>query len=337
MVINYTPLHRIYTTDYTVASISKTATGYRASIYVKGTRDTKCFRTQREANAWASRRETELRNQSDLPAGQSKTFKDALERYLDEVVPKKRGMKAEAVRVGRMLHSPYIPLFAPICKVTESDIALYRDTRLKQVSAGSVLREIGLLSALFEIARVEWRWVERNPVKDVKKPPKPRHRERVISGLEIRKMLRSLDYKGDSVTSKVGQAFLLSLMTGMRAGEVCSLKATQDKGDYLADVGTKTTPRNVPLSKTARRFIDRLSHGEFIIPVQSQTLDTIFRRHRQKLGLAGFVFHDARHTAATRMAKKVDVLTLCKIFGWTNPSMAMVYYNPTASEISRRL
>ncbi len=45
-------------------------------------------------------------------------------------------------------------------------------------------------------------------------------------------------------------------------------------------------------------------------------------------------FHDTRHTAATWMAKKVDVITLCKIFGWTDPKMAMVYYNPKASDIA---
>jgi len=37
------------------------------------------------------------------------------------------------------------------------------------------------------------------------------------------------------------------------------------------------------------------------------------------------------------MARKVDVLTLCKIFGWRNPKMAMVYDNPKASNIAKRL
>jgi hypothetical protein len=37
------------------------------------------------------------------------------------------------------------------------------------------------------------------------------------------------------------------------------------------------------------------------------------------------------------MAKKVDVLTLCKIFGWSNPKMAMVYYNPTPSQMAAQL
>lgn len=48
-------------------------------------------------------------------------------------------------------------------------------------------------------------------------------------------------------------------------------------------------------------------------------------------------FHDARHTAATRIARRLDVLDLCKMFGWSNPRQAMAYYNPTAGEIASRL
>lgn len=68
--------------------------------------------------------------------------------------------------------------------------------------------------------------------------------------------------------------------------------------------------------------------------MQAATLSHLFVRYRKDIGLDGVTFHDARHTAATWMAKKVDVLTLCKIFGWTDPKMAMVYYNPKASDIA---
>lgn len=60
----------------------------------------------------------------------------------------------------------------------------------------------------------------------------------------------------------------------------------------------------------------------------------MFRRYRERAGLEGFTFHDSRHTAATWMARKLEVLDLCKTFGWSNPKMAMVYYNPTAEDIA---
>ena len=71
--------------------------------------------------------------------------------------------------------------------------------------------------------------------------------------------------------------------------------------------------------------------------LKSQTLDALFRRYRDRAGLAGFTFHDARHTAATRLARKVDVLTLCKIMGWRSTTQALVYFNPRAGDIKTML
>lgn len=75
----------------------------------------------------------------------------------------------------------------------------------------------------------------------------------------------------------------------------------------------------------------------YVFGLKSPTLDALFRKYRTRAGLSGFTFHDTRHTAATRLAGRVDVLTLCKIFGWKNPKRAMTYYNPTPEQIRRKL
>ena len=51
----------------------------------------------------------------------------------------------------------------------------------------------------------------------------------------------------------------------------------------------------------------------------------------------GFTFHDARATAITRLAKKVDVLTLARIVGHKNLSQLMVYYRESAEDIAKKL
>lgn len=33
----------------------------------------------------------------------------------------------------------------------------------------------------------------------------------------------------------------------------------------------------------------------------------------------------------------LDLMSLCKMFGWKNPKQAMVYFNPSASTIAGRL
>src|SRR5262245_12391521 len=44
-----------------MGSITRYRDGWRAYLHVNGVRETATFRTQREANAWAERREEELR------------------------------------------------------------------------------------------------------------------------------------------------------------------------------------------------------------------------------------------------------------------------------------
>ena len=123
-------------------------------------------------------------------------------------------------------------------------------------------------------------------------------------------------------------------MTGLRWEDV--------RGDYctLHAEGTKTgKAREVPLTAAARRTLDAMRGWDdvMVFGLTAKTLDALFRKHRGRAGLAGFTFHDSRHTAATRMAQVLHVLDLCKVFGWTNTSRALTYYNPRGSDIAKRL
>ena len=112
------------------------------------------------------------------------------------------------------------------------------------------------------------------------------------------------------------------------------------RGDFVQLHITKNgKPRQVPLSKVARRIIERMRgfDADSVFALKSQTMDALFRRARMRAKLEGFIFHDARHTAATRIARQVDVLTLCRIFGWSNTSQALTYFNPTATNIAALL
>jgi len=51
---------------------------------------------------------------------------------------------------------------------------------------------------------------------------------------------------------------------------------------------------------------------------------------------AVIALHDSRHTAATRigMSRRLSLEQLCVMFGWSDPKMAMVYFNPSPSDIA---
>jgi integrase len=92
-------------------------------------------------------------------------------------------------------------------------------------------------------------------------------------------------------------------------------------------------------ASTARRLVERMRgwDADTVFGMSPGTRDALFRRARDRAGLSGFTFHDARHSAATRMAQKLHILDLCKAFGWSNLNQATGYYNPTAAQIAGRL
>jgi hypothetical protein len=330
----------------------KTGTVYRVQLYSKGTRTSRVFATKKLAQIWAE-------ENGDAPTDQVYTLKDVLEKYQKEITPTKRGARWEAIRINAFVNHPKgyaLPLNKKINLVTTQDIAKFRDFRLGEVSAGSVLRELGILSAVFERARKEWHLMTANPIADLTKPAAPKHRERLIRYSEIKNMLRELDYspKDKNIVSFkqcIAVCFLLALRTGMRAGELHGLKWSDVSARSVhLELDKIGNSREVPLSKKAVRTLNRMKKfdtKQVFGGLKKSTMDAMFRSARQRAGLTGFTFHDSRHTAATWMAKRMKnnpdvsaqqaVLDLCKIFGWTDVSRALVYYNPNPEDVANRL
>ena len=324
-----------------MSSVTKTKTGYRAQVYVKGVRDSQVFRTKREAESWGAARETELRTENKKPIGTKYTLKAALERYALEISPTKRGNKWEQVRIKAFIRDENLSASRLLGNFTPDELGKWRDARLAATSPGTVIRECSLLGGVFEVARREWRWIAENPMRDVRKPKSPEHRTTVITSSQIRKMLRALQYGGQvrSITQSVAVCFLLALRTGMRAGELTGLNWDCVRSDYVILPITKTKPRDVPITKKAARLLEKMKgfDSTSVFALKKETLDALFRRARVRAGLEGFTFHDSRHTAATWLAPRMDILDLCKMFGWANPAQAMTYYNPSASQIAARI
>lgn len=333
-------------------SFQKTAAGtVRVQLEVRGKRASETLPTMRDARDWAHAKTAELKAQAKGLHGKGKTLKEGLRRFAEEVSPSRRGEDKEIIRLAAFQKPAHgLPLSKPFADITDDDIRAWRDRRLKVTKAASVLRDMTMMSAVFEVARKEWKWIATNPVREVSKPPKPAHRTRVIRGPEIRNVLRALGYERRgapvrTVSQSVAVAFLLALASGMRAKELCSLRWEDVRAAYGTAHNVKArmagVSRDVPFSPVARRLVARMDgwDEETVFGVSTSTLDALFRRARKRAGYHDFVFHDSRHTAATRiaLAGKINVLELCKAFGWTDPKQAMTYFNPTAAQIAGRL
>lgn len=339
-----------------MASIIPHKNGYRALVALRGVRESKVFRTLREANAWAAARETEIRADAAKSPAEKHTLCDALRKYAEEISPTKRGYRWEKIRLQAIERDEVLPVNRPLSELTPSVMGEWRDVRLRQVSASTVLRELGLLSAVLEEARREWRWISSNPANDVRRPRAPDHREVVITRHQIRRMLEVMGYSPRlpvrSVSQACASAFLAALRTGMRAGELCGLTWGRVFEGYCQTPHktgrTKESLRDVPLTPKAQAQIEKMRgfDPELVFGIKASSLDAMFRKYRERAGLSGFTFHDSRHTAATWMAARLKsnglpaqqaLLDLCKIFGWTKLDQALTYYNPDPRDIAKRI
>ena len=339
-----------------MASIRKIGNGWRAEVCVNGKRRAKTFVRKTDASLWATTQTLELKNGEST----DHTLKDALQRYALEESPVRKGARWEVIRLSAFETVQHnLPLNTKLRDLTPDDFARWRDYRLQTVKPGTVIRDMTLMGSVLETARRRWRWIEKNPIRDTRKPAQPKHRDVTITTDQIRVMLKTARYsinkpKVSFATQRVMLAFLTALRTGMRAGEICALTWPDihiKDGRGFARLKTSKTGkgRDVPLTAKATRYLFALkNHGtDSVFDLESKILDTMFRKIRAKAKLSGFTFHDSRHTAATWIAGRLKsagnipaqqaLLDLCKIFGWTKIDRALTYYNPDPNDILDRL
>jgi len=145
---------------------------------------------------------------------------------------------------------------------------------------------------------------------------------------------------------EIAYALLIALETAMRQGEI--LQLTLDNiylsKRYVQLLKTKNgSARKIPLSRHAMQLLDLLKQSArrhkrlTLFNIKSAYADVLFRRVRDKLKIEDMHFHDTRHEAITRLARKLDVLDLARMTGHRDLRSLMVYYNATADELASRL
>ncbi len=321
-----------------MASIIKRGDKWRAEVARKGIRKAATFSTKAEAESWAIAIENAIvnENKGGIP---DKSFAELLNRYVDEVSVLKRGERWERLRIN-LLSSMDIGSVR-LADFSEVHVYKWRDQRLTQVSESSVRREWSILSAACTVAVKEWQWLHANPFVNVKKPKNAPPRTRRISQDEIDLICSVLGYTKnsalDTTTQRVGAAFLFAIETAMRAGEIVGLTWHHAHEKYAHLPMTKNGhSRDVPLSLRAREILAQLPRGgKTCFDLQGKSLDTIFRRARDKAALHDLHFHDTRREALSRLAKKLDVMTLAKLSGHMDTKILLnVYYQVKADDVA---
>lgn len=299
----------------------------------------KTFDMRKDAEKWARQQERAIDagQWADRTEAEQTTLKELLDRYAQEVSKTKRGADAEAYRIDQFKRSK-LAQYAPAA-ITSRLIALWRDDRLKEVSPGTVLRELQLLGHVFTVAMREWGIaLHSNPVTLVRKPAPNKGRDRVLTDAQRVALLAAC---GQCQSPWIKPVVIFALETATRRGEILSLTWNNVSLETsTAFVSGKTGARKVPLSPAcmeAIRALPRSLDGR-VFPVTIETLKQAYERAVVRAGIDDFTFHDLRHDALTRLAGMgFNILELRAISGHTTANMLQRYVSINAGDLAKRM
>lgn len=334
----------------------------------------KTFNTKAEAEAWANMIESEMARGVWLSRGEaeSTSLREALKRYLAEIVPTKKSATREASTIRMLMALPLA--LRPLASIRGVDIAELRDAWLLHYAPASVVRHMAVLSHLFNVAHKEWGMESLiNPVSAVRKPSVSNARTRRVtaSAGEVEETNGQRSTQGGelervitaSSSTLLPAIIVLAVETAMRRSEIVSLR--WEHVDLVRRVAhlpaTKNgSSRDVPLSSKAvevlrilREQADAKKGVVFNLRADAVTraFDRAVTRARARYEeeclkqnntpdesfLIDLHFHDLRHEATSRLAAIFPMHELTKITGHKDPRMLMRYYHPKAEDLAKRL
>ena len=277
---------------------------YRVQIRLKGhPSQSETFRNRRDAERWASSIESAILEGRHFPhsRGQRITFQALAHRYRDSIL-------ADASHSRRANTERHIAWWVArfgeltLAEITPDRIAEARDalaaqpfTRRKiqstnerrtisppanKRSGATVNRYLATLSHIFATALMEWRLLDRNPVRDFGKKKEARGRIRFLRDEEREALLAACAKSG---WPPLQALVLLAISTGARRGELLRLQWTDVCIDaHSAEAIIQDTkngdPRRLPLVGKALAAVGHLK------PRTSVQAGSCFPRGRTRAG-----------------------------------------------------
>ncbi|HUT07479.1 MAG TPA: site-specific integrase, partial [Candidatus Latescibacteria bacterium] len=187
----------------------------------------------------------------------------------------------------------------------------------------------------------------KNPAARVKKLKEAPPRERILTEDEARRLI-------DAADPRFKPVLVVALGTGMRRGEILSLKWTDldfTMGVIAIAISKSGKPRKIPMSGPVAAALGAVPrHGEYVFwnpetKTRIKDVKTTFHaacarakknpEDEKDPGITAVRFHDLRHTAATWMLQTgTDIMTVSKILGHASIVMTQRYCH-TSGESQR--
>lgn len=330
---------------------------YHAEVRLKGyppQRDS--FRTKTLAKKWIQDTESSIRDGRHFRTAEAKkhTVKELIERFISQwlsqyphrVVRQTAYLAWWKNRLGHVLLSDLTPALL----VEARDVLLAEKTPRGNIrNPSTVNRYIAAFSIALTIAMKEWGWIDDTPMRKLTKPPEGKGRNRLLSIEEKTRLLQACQ---SSSNANLYSIVALALLTGMRHGEIVTLR--WENIDYIGKTITLEETKNgerriLPLNPAVEKvFAPYRKTGKetgLVFKPNSLTnrsglvdIRNAFVKALKQAEIEDFRFHDLRHAAASYLAMNGATQgELMAILGHKTPTMTRRYAHYSQKHVATLL
>jgi len=340
-----------------MAKIRKRGNSYQIDYFdPDGKRVRKSFQKRKDAEAELGKRVSLIAEGRylDVKKDYTTTLKELLDKYKENYQDQSSFKTGKSYCLANF--KEYFGEDTRLVNIRYVDLETYRNHLKRKLTRhgtkrkdATVNREMTYLQHVFSKA-MEWDMIEENPFKkgqrlQVKENNK---RLRFLSEKEIDKLLaecpkptkKQKTIKGLTVIQGLEASYLkdfiiIALNTGMRKGEILSLKFEQIKDGFIYLTDTKTDERQIPVTDDLEECFEDIKNRKqvktgYIFSDKKgghiRDIKTSFKSALTRAKIADFRPHDLRHTFASHYIMRSGSLKALKeILGHEDIKMTMRY------------
>ncbi|MEC7839043.1 MAG: integrase [Chlamydiota bacterium] len=334
----------------------KRGTVYRVQIRKKGHKhQSRTFTNFRQAKKWKYDTFNALSagDITDTATMRRTLLSHIIQRYIENILdPSSSNYKT---RLGQLKWWEHELGHCIITNITEDVISESLDNLKKTPDRfgrsrknATINRYATTLSCVLEKAFKEWRLIQRNPVRNLKKKSEPKQKKKVLTFSKCQTLL--------SVCKEHPSKYALALVsillcTGFRKGEVLSLRrkhVSLEKEYIYLETSKNSDSRTVPLVDPALRHLKNYllsfkgDENDFIFPGRNKEKPIDFRATwraiLKKADIHDFTTHCTRYTTISLLSElKVPVNIIAQIVGHRTIDMTMHYTVPSLDFMRQEL
>ncbi|MFA5181437.1 MAG: site-specific integrase [Syntrophales bacterium] len=266
--------------------------------------------------------------------GEDYTFGDLMKKYMAEYSAVEKA--ASSHKRDKSLSDHLIKVFGDnyLTDIKPAMVSNYKTQRRGEgASPRTIQYELTLMNHAFNLAIMDWEWIDVNPLKKVKKEKVNNSIERWLTQKEEEQLLKASP-------KWLQEMILFAINTGFRQSEILDLKWSQI--DLERKTVTISEQKNkgvdtLPLNEAALDVLrEKGSHAhnadDLVFPTGQNTrflnrnVFRMFVSATEKVKIKKLRFHDLRHTFATRLVQNgVDIYTVQKLGRWKSIKMVERY------------